>query len=195
MEEAIHRAVKWLLRQSMKDPWGINWPASVRVEADGRVAATSRTEVVSPWEASRTAWCYGSPGLARSLWFAGQALDHTEYREIAIAAMEAVYRRPLNVRRIDSPTFCHGVAGLLQITLRFAHDTELPQFTEAACALSEQLLSLYDPDTLLGYFNLELGEKRIDQPGLLDGAAGVVMVLLAAATTVEPTWDRMYLLS
>lgn len=195
LEDAIHRTAKWLLQHSLEDTWGINWPTWVRVEADGTVATTTSMEVVSPFEASRTAWCYGSPGLARSLWFAGKALDHAEYREIAIAAMEAVYRRPLNVRRIDSPTFCHGVAGLLQITLRFAHDTGLPQFTEAARTLSEQLLSLYDPDTLLGYYNLELGGKRIDQPGLLDGAAGVVPVLLAASTSVEPTWDRMYLLS
>ena len=195
MEEAIHRAAKWLLQHSLRDTWGINWPTMVQVEVDGTVAATSCMEVVSPFELSRTAWCYGSPGLARALWFAGKALGHAEYCETAIAAMEAMYRRPLNVRRIDSPTFCHGVAGLLQISLRFAHDTGLPQFTEAARRLSEQLLSLYDPDTLLGYYSLELGGKRIDQPGLLDGAAGVIMVLLAAATSVEPTWDRMYLLS
>jgi hypothetical protein len=30
---------------------------------------------------------------------------------------------------------------------------------------------------------------------LVDGAAGVALVLLAAATSVEPTWDRMFLVS
>jgi hypothetical protein len=30
---------------------------------------------------------------------------------------------------------------------------------------------------------------------LLDGAPGVALVLLAAATPVEPTWDRLFLLS
>jgi lantibiotic biosynthesis protein len=29
----------------------------------------------------------------------------------------------------------------------------------------------------------------------LDGAPGVVLVLLAAATDVEPSWDRLFLLS
>jgi hypothetical protein len=109
--------------------------------------------------------------------------------------MEAVYRRPLQERHIDSPTFCHGVAGLLQITLRFAHDTRLPLFVKAAETLSEQLLSLYDPDRLLGYYSLEPGGQLVDQPGLLDGAPGVVLVLLAAATDVNPTWDRLFLLS
>ncbi len=30
---------------------------------------------------------------------------------------------------------------------------------------------------------------------IVDGAAGVALVLLAAATPVEPSWDRMFLLS
>ena len=195
MEEAIARVATWLLQHRLDDQWGLNWPTAVRVEADGTVPTGLSKETTSPFEPSRTAWCYGSPGLVRALWFAGKALHNSEYQRFAIESMEAVYCRPLEVRRIDSPTFCHGVAGLLQIMLRFAHDTELPQLVEAAQALSDQLLSLYDPDTLLGYYNLEPGGRHVDQPGLLDGAPGVLMVLLAAATSVEPSWDRLFLLS
>jgi lantibiotic biosynthesis protein len=195
MVDAIDRVVSWLLHHRLDDTWGVNWPTAVPLEANGSVASRNTHVAYSPFEPSRTAWCYGSPGIARALWFAGQALDNAAYRELAVAAMEAIYRRPLNVRRIDSPTFCHGVAGLLQITVRFAHDTELPQFIEAAHALGEQLLSLYDPNTLLGYYSLEPGGNHVDQPGLLDGVPGVVLALLAAATNVEPTWDRLFLLS
>jgi hypothetical protein len=35
----------------------------------------------------------------------------------------------------------------------------------------------------------------VDQPGLLDGAPGVILALLAASTDVEPIWDRLFLLS
>jgi len=195
MEEAIARVATWLLQHRLDDQWGLNWPTAVRMEADRTVPVGLPKETTSPFEPSRTAWCYGSPGLVRALWFAGEALHNAEYQRFAIESMEAVYCRPLEVRRIDSPTFCHGVAGLLQIMLRFAHDTELPQLVEAAQALSDQLLSLYDPDTLLGYYNLEPGGRHVDQPGLLDGAPGVLMVLLAAATSVEPSWDRLFLLS
>jgi hypothetical protein len=87
------------------------------------------------------------------------------------------------------------VAGLLQITLRFAHDTGLPQFQEAARALTRQLLDLREPETLLGYRSIEQEGRRVDQPGLLDGAPGVALVLLAAAGGVEPGWDRIFLLS
>jgi lantibiotic biosynthesis protein len=188
LPETIEQVADWLSKNRVDDPWGVNWPTAVSLAQAG----ASSPSVDPP---SRTAWCYGSPGVARTLWLAGEAMDYPRYRELAVKAMEAVYRRPLPERCIDSPTFCHGVAGLLQVTLRFANDTGLPLFAEAAETLSEQLLSLYDPDSLLGYYSLEPGGQRVDQPGLLDGAPGVVLVLLAAATDVEPTWDRVFLLS
>jgi hypothetical protein len=187
LKDAIEHVAAWLDHHRVDDVWGVNWPAVVPVAPEGTGDASE--------EPSRAAWCYGSPGVARALWLTGEALDCPRYRELAIEAMEAVYRRPIRERHIDSPTFCHGVAGLLQITLRFACDTGLPLFAEAAGTLSNQLLALYDPDSLLGYYSLEHGGQRVDQPGLLDGAPGVVLVLLAAATNAEPTWDRLFLLA
>jgi hypothetical protein len=190
LNEATEKVASWLVDTRADDSWGVNWPTAVPLSPDG--APDKGSAALEP---SRSAWCYGSPGVARALWFAAEALDNPEYRELAVEAMEAVYRRPLQERHIDSPTFCHGVAGLLQITVRFANDTGLPLFVEATETLSEQLLSLYDPDSLLGYYSLEPGGQLVDQPGLLDGAPGVVLVLLAAATDVNPTWDRLFLLS
>jgi hypothetical protein len=126
---------------------------------------------------------------------AGDAVDCDEYRALGIAAMEAVFRRPISVRRIDSPTFCHGIAGLLSITARFANSTGRVVFYEQSRALVQQLLDSYRPESMLGFRNLEVTDREIDQPGLLDGAPGVALALLAAATNVEPTWDRLFLLS
>jgi hypothetical protein len=124
------------------------------------------------------------------------ALDTAAFRELSIAAMEAVYRKPIAERHIAAPTFCHGMAGLLQITLRFAHDTGLAVFHEAGRALVEQLIAQYEPDSLLGFRDIEQpGDTRAEQPGLLMGATGTALVLLAAATAHEPTWDRLFLLA
>jgi hypothetical protein len=144
---------------------------------------------------SRCAWCYGSPGIARALWLAGEALDRNDYRDLAVSAMQAVFRRPVAVRCIGSPTFCHGVAGLLAIALRFSHDLGGTAFSGEIASLVQQLLDSYDPESLLGFRHLETRDTEMDQPGLLEGSPGVALALLASATNVEPTWDRLFLLS
>lgn len=188
--DALRRTCEWLLAHRADDDCGINWPTVVPIAPEGE-----QQREPAPLQPSRSAWCYGSPGVARALWLSGDALDDADLREMGVAAMEAVYRRPIGERRIDSPTFCHGVAGLLHITLRFAHDTGLPVFTDAANTLADQMLAAYEPDGLLGYRSVEPGDHRVDQAGLLDGAAGIAMMLLAAATHVEPSWDRLFLLA
>jgi hypothetical protein len=183
LRDAIAASATWLCDHRIDDAWGINWPTMVRVGGDG------------PREPSRAAWCYGSPGVARALWLAGGALEDEQLRSVAVKAMRAVYDRPMHERQVDSPTFCHGIAGLLQITLRFMHDTGEPVFVDAAGDLAEQLLAAYEPDGLLGFCSLEPGGNAVDNAGLLDGAPGVALVLLAAATDAEPTWDRLFLLA
>jgi hypothetical protein len=189
-EEAVRRLADWLVGHRADDRWGVNWPNAVPVAGPGeRVLDSSR---LPP---SRSAWCYGSPGVARALWLAGDALDDAGLRELAVEGMLAVSRRPIPERRIESPTFCHGVAGLLQVVVRFAHDTGLPAFSAAATELVDQLLGAYEPQRPLGFASLEPGANPVDRAGLLDGAPGVAMALLAAATDTEPTWDRLFLLS
>ncbi|WP_327742797.1 lanthionine synthetase C family protein [Streptomyces europaeiscabiei] len=186
LPEAVRRLADWLVAQRIDGAEQAGWPAMIPLTEDGQYG---RPEI------SRTAWCYGTPGTARAIWLAGCALDKHKLREAAVEAMAAVYRRPTRQRAIDSPTFCHGVAGLLQITLRFAHDTGLPLFAQAAATLTQQILDLYEPDSLLGYRDVEPDGGRVDRPGLLTGSPGVALTLLAAVTETDPTWDRAFLLS
>lgn len=179
LEEALERGVQWLMKNRLVDPWGPNWPYAVSLTATPSQGA-ERNALAPP---ARAAWCYGSPGIARALWLAGKALNVASYQDAAIEAMEAVYRRPMPARQIDSPTFCHGIAGLLQITLRFAQEAVNPEpFVVAARDLTHQLI-------------LQVQGRAVDEPGLLEGAAGVALVLLSASTPVEPAWDRLFLLA
>ncbi|GHI10092.1 hypothetical protein AQI88_41100 [Streptomyces cellostaticus] len=151
------------------DTWGPNWPGLTALPNG------SGTPVHS-------SWCYGSPGVARALWLAGRALDDTSTRKLAVQALKAALIRPAPERGIDdNPGLCHGLAGLLHITLRFAHDTADPGLAAAATALAEHLL--------------QQKEFTRQDPGFLEGAAGVVLALLAAATDQAPLWDRALLLA
>jgi hypothetical protein len=187
-ERAIRGLSEWLSEYRSDDGWGPNWPVAVGISTGGLADITHS-------EPSRSAWCYGAPGVARALWLAARATGDLAAAELAIEAMRGVFRRPVPERLIDSPTFCHGVAGLLQITLRFHHDTGLTDFAEAAQELTGQLLEAYDKDRPAGFYSVEPGGTKVDQPGLLDGAAGVALTLLAAGGALEPSWDRLFLLS
>jgi hypothetical protein len=195
LEQAIAKTADWLCSSRCDDEWGVNWPTAVAIEegkGGGLQAASAESAPDGP---SRCAWCYGSPGVARALWLGAQVSDRSDYREVAVAAMKAVFRRPVPMRRIDSPTFCHGVAGLLAVALRFANDTGDEFFIQQSEELVRQILGTYRPESILGFRNLEIAGSEVDQPGLLDGSSGVALALLAAATNQEPDWDRLFLLS
>jgi lantibiotic biosynthesis protein len=183
-KEAIIRLANCIIDHKLEDEWGPSWPIAVPFGPDA-----------DPAGPGRCAWCYGPPGVARALWVAGEAVDRDDFKDLALESMRAVFRRPIPERRIDSPTFCHGVSGLLAITLRFAHDTGNHSFQHDIAKLIEQILGHYQPDSLLGFCNIEIEDHQVDQPALLDGAPGVALALLAASTGIEPVWDRLFLLS
>lgn len=191
VQRAVERLADWLMRNGRTGEDAPSWPLVIPIEAYGspEVASDPRVAV------GRDAWCYGTPGVARALFLAGVALDRPAWRSRAIEAMTGVYGRPVEQRAIDSPTFCHGVSGLLQITLRFGYDTGLPVFEQAAADLLDQVLAAVDQDRPLGVANVEPGNVLVDQPGLLDGATGVSLTLLSAAGRTPPSWDRLFALS
>jgi hypothetical protein len=187
--EAIETAADWLTRHRTISLWGPDWPNGIALAPE-----TAETEFTGA-TAHRAAWCYGAPGVARALDLAGRAIGNDAHRRLAGETMLGVFNRPLDARGITSPTFCHGAAGLLQVTLRFARDTADPRFQGAVGGLVSELVGAFEPGSLLGFRNVETEGNLVDQPGLLDGAAGVALPLLAAGTTADPAWDRMFLLS
>jgi lantibiotic biosynthesis protein len=187
--EALMFLRDWMLRYTLFDQWGINWPTYVPLPASQSADMWKR---LPP---ARAGWCYGAPGVARALWLTGLALEEPALCKTAVHAIEAVLQRPATERRLISPTLCHGIAGLLAICLRFAQETESSIIRDYIPLLVEQILDLFNPDFPLGFRDIELNLSLVDQPAWLTGAPGVALTLLAAALPVEPTWDRLLLLS
>lgn len=188
IDAAIDTAARWLVEHRLELPSGPDWSNAVGLPGpDG--------EAAEPAVPGRAAWCYGAPGVARALWLAGTVLPDSGYRDLAVRAMRAALARPPDRRALTSPTFCHGLAGLVQIASRFARDTGSPELAARVDGLVAELLGAYEPETLLGFRNVEPGGVRVDQPGLLDGAPGIALTLLTADANGEPTWDRLFLLS
>jgi hypothetical protein len=184
LRDAIRVGAAWLRGASIEDPWGPNWPFHVPLAGgDGGGAP------------ARAAWCYGAPGVARALWLAGAATADDDLRRLAVDAIEAVHRRPAPERRVPAPIMCHGTAGLLQITLRLAADADSTHLRASAAELAAGLVDAFEPDSLFGYRDLDPDGTPADRAGVLEGAAGVLLALLSAASAAEPRWDRMFLLA
>lgn len=188
---------RWLMSVAQSDDWGMIWSAYY-------------PHVVSfSLEPYRTAWCYGSPGVARALWLAGQALGDLEIKQAAIHAIDACCRRPRERWRVTNAIFCHGLSGIVQILLRFYHDTGIKRFADFANLLVGDICNEFSIGLIYGFPNGRLSEEKRTQEllaseyswqdssaaFLLQGSAGIVLVLLAASHQVYPDWDSLFGLS
>jgi lantibiotic biosynthesis protein len=182
LDGAIHESASWLSAHAEPVPTGgAEWP--IAVDIDGR----------SPGTENQPAWCYGTVGVCRSLLLAAQALADDTLRRLALSGMSSVTQRARMNPPIQIPTFCHGLAGLIQISHRIASEghSSLPE----KVGWVEDMISLYEPDSILGYRDTGPGGVRADRPGLLQGMSGILLVMLSLISPCDPEWDRLFGLS
>ncbi len=185
--DLLDGAVAWLLDQKMPAGTGSVFPYSV---APGQ----------SEPRPTRLAWCYGDLGIAASLLMAARTVgeESWEREALKIAHIAAARRDPKEAGVVD-PGICHGAAGAAHLFNRIYQATGDPVFRDTALFWIEQTLALRKPGQGVGGFEAwTVGENSTDldwrpDPGFLTGASGVGLVLLGAASSVEPEWDRVLL--
>ncbi len=179
----------WLLDHQVHDTWGVAWPVAIPYE----LASSPEQWRLLP--ASYTTWCYGAPGIARSLWLAGQALRDDHLMQIALEILKTALQRLIDAHNINDLTLCHGLTGLLLICLRFANESQDTFLLQQLPTLVEQILEQFDPQSLSGFRASKPGGMQMSGSGILTGTLGTALVLLAATTESAPCWDRLLLLS
>jgi len=149
---------------------------------------------------NRSAWCYGDPGVAAVLLLAARCLGEAALeREAVEIAVHAAVSVPEESGVVDA-CLCHGAAGLAHIYNRMYQRTGQEELRRAAQCWLERALGMSRPGTGVAGYTTALkdfeGNLTFEaDPSLLSGAAGIALVLGAAASAVEPAWDRMLLLS
>lgn len=182
----LDEAIRWLTAHSVPTGTGPTFPFWV---APGEEPAPARS-----------AWCYGDPGVAAALLVAARAVGEPGWEREAVAlACRAAARAPEHTGVVDAG-FCHGAAGLAHLYNRLHQATGEPVLAQAARDWLERTLDLCDRARRRGGASwVEGGPEDWQGPwtgvDVVDGAAGIALVLLAAATPVEPAWDRMFLVS
>jgi hypothetical protein len=184
----LEGAVSWLLAQSLPTEAGPTFPVWV-------------APAIQPWPA-RCAWCYGDPGIAAALLLAARGVGDAGWEQTAVALACRAAERPASDTGVVDANFCHGAAGLAHLYNRMYQATGEPALGRAALYWLERTLGFYrrarDAGGTWVQGNWDPGQReRWTWNGieLVEGAAGVALVLLAGATSVEPTWDRMFLVS
>lgn len=148
---------------------------------------------------ARLSWCYGDLGISIALWHAGVALQNETVKQEAInVCLHTTNRRTKKETGVVDAGICHGSAGIAHIYNKMYRYTGMKEFREAANYwIVETLNTQKFEDGLAGYKSYQ-GEKFggwKNDYGLLEGVAGIGLVLLSHVSEEEPTWDRCLLLS
>ncbi|WP_280244631.1 lanthionine synthetase C family protein [Nocardia abscessus] len=204
LRDALVRMVEWLIRWVCTDDQGTYWPC--RVGFDDEIATAPPRSLFT-----RTAWCYGAPGVAAAVHHAGETLGIPEWRAHAVRALHDALARDESRWTLAGPTICHGYAGFLQIVHRIGTAERDDVLLAAKTRLAETILGMADVDAPFAFRHpmryprsapWPTEFKLLDVAGILEGSAGVACALLsvipalgAAAEAPARPWDRVLALS
>jgi hypothetical protein len=151
----------------------VGWLLGQRMEGDGALFPRCAGE-----REGGLGWCAGDPGVAAVLHAAGVAQGRPAWMDAALEAARRAARALGDEVGIEGG-LCHGAAGLGHVFGRLAQasgDEELARAARRALGAAMDVPASGDAS-------------------LLTGRAGVGLALLAAASEVEPAWDRALLIS
>jgi lantibiotic modifying enzyme len=175
-------AVAWLLAQELPPGSGCCFP---HVLGLGPPRAPRRP--------SRLAWCRGDPGIAAALAVAARCTGEDDWLRAARRVALVAAARPFEGSGVRDAGLCHGAAGvghLLGRVYRATGDTRLGVAARAwlmrAVAMRTDRVYGWKTDSPLR----GEGAREGTTPGLLMGAGGIALALLAATGDADASWDR-----
>ena len=140
---------------------------------------------------SRDGWCYGDQAVAAALVRAGQVLGEPSWIERGLSAARDVARRE-PVTPLDA-AFCHGTLGRAHMFNRLAQATGDDELAAAARLWYRRTFEQRVAGSGIGGFTFD--ERTSEAASILTGSTGIALGLLAAASPVEPGWDRAFLIA
>ena len=185
----LEQSVPWLIRQYFRI--GERWHVSSTVEGPRP-------------EHSRLAWCYNELGTTMPILIAADALGRDEWRAFAVDVLHSLESIEIeqsgvyNTGEVRDPAVCHGIAGIAHL---FAHSARALDDASLADTARRWMKLLLDARSdrygVCGFPRFGAPDKVTNarpvesDPGFLEGASGVGLVLLSALADEEPGWNRI----
>lgn len=187
---AMRTILTWLDTWRIETAQGPTWPYWV-------TRSELRTGRPVPSTARRPSWCYGTVGLVRAQQLAALALGDVRRQIDAENSLVLALNDPEQISATRGHGLCHGLAGLAHVATRTAHDAHSTTTGRIRATIPDLLAALMPPGTDPELLATRLIQDKDGGPGLLDGAAGTALALLAAASNSPPqsAWDSCLLLA
>jgi lantibiotic modifying enzyme len=182
---------------------GVRWLLAQPRPRDAETAF-AMTEPEEPPVPARSAWCYGDPSIAVALVAASRALVDPSLASLGLGIAARDAQRPLARSGVQDASLCHGAAGQALVhdwLLRHGGDE---RHAAASRLWLERALRQRRPGLGVGGF-LRRRYRVVDEvagsfaaedfadPGLLEGAAGVGLSLLALLSPPSRRWGQLFL--
>lgn len=148
---------------------------------------------------SRLAWCYGDPGIGLAYCEAGRSNPAAEFYQKGMDILEhSGKRREVEENLVRDAGICHGAAGLAMMYNYWYQKSARVEFREAAMHWLDVCLNMaFHTNGPAGYRAKrakEFGDWE-DVHGLLEGVAGIGLVMLSFLSNEDPSWMKAFLLS
>ncbi len=148
---------------------------------------------------SRLAWCYGDLGIGAALWQAAQSAGNKEWEDVAVRTLlHSTGRKDVRENAVIDAGLCHGAAGIAHIYNRMYQHTAVATFKESALYWLEQTLKMATNEDGYAGFKAWHTEKYggwLPEAGLLEGVAGIGLMMISILSDIEAHWDRCLFLS
>ena len=147
---------------------------------------------------SRLAWCYGDLGVGIRLWFAAKVLNDEKLKEKTISVFK---HAALRVKQEDTMVMdagiCHGSYGNSQLFNRMYQETGILEFKDAASFwINDGLEKAAFEDGFSGYKQWQGDDKEWGKEvSLLEGIAGIGLVIIDYLSSFDTKWDECLMIS
>lgn len=158
---------------------------------NGKIEKFSKNDYKVP---AMYGWCYGLPGIARSIWIGAKSIDSDEYMTYALSLLKQLTSIPIENLKINSPHFCHGYSGILIIYYLMYLDTKDEDFKNFYNKISNKIIEFYEDDNYLSFFNYDYQNNKSLNIGLLEGTSGIILSLNSVESHLRPYWSKPFLL-
>jgi hypothetical protein len=136
--------------------------------------------------------------VAAALLIAARGARNPQWERDAVELAVRSARRSPEDSGVTDACLCHGSAGLAHLYHRLYRATGEEELGVAARSWLADTLRRCESAAASGVTDWVLGDEEGPHwtgADIVDGAAGVGLALIAAATGLAPAWDRMFLLS